>query len=41
MVHAAATLDRKLVGRTCLESFVTTFDGPREVVSMSKQTPPQ
>jgi len=24
-----------------LESFVTTFDGPREVVSMSKQTPPQ
>lgn len=40
LVHAAATLERKLVGRTFLESFVTTLDGPREVVSMSEQTPP-
>jgi predicted aspartyl protease len=29
LVHAAATLDRKLVGRAFLESFVATLDGPR------------
>jgi predicted aspartyl protease len=38
LVHAAATLDRKLVGRAFLESFVATLDGPREVLSISRQS---
>jgi predicted aspartyl protease len=35
LVHAAPTVDRKLVGRAFLASFVTTLDGPNEVVSLS------
>jgi len=34
LVHASPTLDRKLVGRAFLRSFVTTLDGPREVASI-------
>jgi len=37
LVHAAPTLDRRLVGRAFLQSFVTTLDGPREVVALSSQ----
>ena len=37
LVHAAPTLDRKLAGRAFLQSFVTTLDGPREVVVFSSQ----
>jgi len=35
LVHAAPTLERKLVGRAFLEPFVVTLDGPREAVSLS------
>ena len=38
LVHAAPTLDRKLVGRSFLLSFVATLDGPREVISISPQS---
>jgi hypothetical protein len=38
LIHATPTLDRKLVGRALLQAFVTTLDGPREVVSMSLES---
>jgi predicted aspartyl protease len=40
LVHAAPTIDRKLVGRAFLRSFVTTMDGPAETLSLSERTPP-
>jgi hypothetical protein len=38
LVHAAATVDRKLAGRAFLREFVAILDGPRAVLAMS--TPP-
>jgi len=38
LVHAAASLDRKLVGRGFLQTFLTTLDGPHEAVSISVQS---
>ena len=39
LVHASPRLDRTLVGRAFLESFVTTLDGPGEILSVSGQPP--
>ena len=38
LVHAAAPLDRKLVGRAFLAAFVATLDGPRETLSVALQS---
>ena len=40
LVHAASTIDKKLVGREFLRAFVTTLDGPSETLTLSEQTPP-
>jgi clan AA aspartic protease len=40
LVHAAPTLNKKLLGRAFLESFVATLDGPQKLLSVSVQTPP-
>jgi predicted aspartyl protease len=38
LVHAAPTIDRKVVGRSFLEPFVAILDGPRQTISVSGKT---
>jgi clan AA aspartic protease len=39
LIHASPRLERRLLGRAFLESFVTTLDGPHEVLSVSGHLP--
>jgi hypothetical protein len=39
LVHAAPTIDRKVVGRAFLRSFVITLDGQVETLSLSEHPP--